>query len=242
MKILALDSSSNVASAALMDNGILLGEYSVNYKQTHSQTLLPMIDTLLKVVEADVEAVDLFAVANGPGSFTGLRIGLATVKGLAHACNKPVVGVSTLLALAYNLPHCDGLVAPILDARRDQVYTAVYQWENGVIKTHTEPCAVSIDSLLDILQKAGQKAVFLGDGIARFGDRIRETLGSMAYFAPGSAALQRASSVAAAAQTIYAAGGAVACSQLLPVYLRKSQAEREYEEKQKRTGNQEEKI
>ena len=129
MKILALDSSSNVASAALMDNGVLLGEYSINYKQTHSQTLLPMIDTLLKAVETDVEAVDLFAAANGPGSFTGLRIGsFTTVKGLAHACNKPVIGVSTLLALAYNLPHCDGLVAPILDARRDQVYTAVYQW------------------------------------------------------------------------------------------------------------------
>lgn len=97
-----------------MDNGVLLGEYSINYKQTHSQTLLPMIDTLLKAVETDVESVDLFAAANGPGSFTGLRIGLATVKGLAHACNKPVIGVSTLLALAYNLPHCDGLVAPIL--------------------------------------------------------------------------------------------------------------------------------
>ena len=90
MKILALDSSSNVASAALMDNGVLLGEYSINYKQTHSQTLLPMIDTLLKAVETDVEAVDLFAAANGPGSLTGLRIGLATVKGLAHACNKDV--------------------------------------------------------------------------------------------------------------------------------------------------------
>lgn len=88
MKILALDSSSNVASAALLDNGVLLGEYSINYKQTHSQTLLPMIDTLLKAVETDVEAVDLFAAANGPGSFTGLRIGLATVKCLAHACNK----------------------------------------------------------------------------------------------------------------------------------------------------------
>lgn len=88
MKILALDSSSNVASAALLDNGVLLGEYSINYKQTHSQTLLPMIDTLLKAVETDVESVDLFAAANGPGSFTGLRIGLATVKGLAHACNK----------------------------------------------------------------------------------------------------------------------------------------------------------
>lgn len=231
MKILALDSSSNVASVAVMDGSTLIGEYSTNHKKTHSQTLMPMVEDLLQAVEMDVADIDLFAVSNGPGSFTGLRIGLATAKGLAHACEKPLLGVSTLEAMAYNLPHCAGLVVPILDARRDQVYTAVYAWRGGALHTHTAPCAVSITELLEILQQTGREAVFLGDGVARFGAQIQDTLGPLARFAPGSVALQRASSVAVAAYASYQQSGARTCYTVAPVYLRKSQAEREYEEK-----------
>lgn len=233
MRILAVDSSSNVASAAIMDDNILIGECSINYKKTHSQTLMPMIETLMHAVEADIESVDLFAVSNGPGSFTGLRIGLATIKGLAHACQKPITLVSTLEALAYNLPYNDGLIVPILDARRDHVYTAIYTWKNEMLKTHTEPCAVSIASLLNILKSNDRRIIFLGDGIVRFETQIKEVLGSRALFAPGNVSLQRASSVAAAAFVKQQSSETVKYDDVIPVYLRKSQAEREYEEKHK---------
>lgn len=231
MKILAIDSSSNVASAALICDGVLTGEYTVNHKKTHSQTLLPLIRDMLCATETDIGEIDAFAVSVGPGSFTGLRIGIATVKGLAHACNKPVAGISTLEAMAYNLPYCCDYIIPILDARRDQVYGAVYYWKDGVLLTHTAPCAESIDTIIDIVKKENKKAVFIGDGVLRFGEHISDILGDLAVFAFANSNMQRASSVAVAAQQIFAAGKGVSCGELVPVYLRKSQAEREYEEK-----------
>lgn len=240
MKLLAIDSSANVASAALMSDGVLIGEISTNYKKTHSQTLMPMIDALLRFVETDIRDIDLFAAANGPGSFTGLRIGLATIKGLAHACDKPVVGVSTLAALAYNVPCCDGLIVPIMDARRDQVYTAAYVWKGNALQSIIEPCAVSIYTLLDNVKAQERRTVFLGDGVARFGDEIRAALGGRASFVAGNACLQRASSVAAAALALYAEQGAGTYNEIQPIYLRKSQAEREYEEKQKESNRRNE--
>ena len=241
MKLLAIDSSANVASAALMSDGVLIGEISTNYKKTQSQTLMPMIDALLRFVETDIQDIDLFAAANGPGSFTGLRIGLATIKGLAHACDKPVIGVSTLAGLAYNVPCCDGLIVPIMDARRDQVYTAAYIWKDNALQRIIEPCAVSIHTLLDNVKAQERQAVFLGDGVDRFGDEIRAALGGHASFVPGNACLQRASSVAAAALALYAEQGAGTYNEIQPVYLRKSQAEREYEEKQKESNQEERK-
>ena len=125
MNILAVDTSANVAAAALVSGGKLLAESMLNNKTTHSEKLMPMIDFVLKNSGMDITDIDLFAVANGPGSFTGLRIGVSTVKGLAHAVNKPIVGISTLAGLAYNLFETDGLISPIMDARRSQVYNAV---------------------------------------------------------------------------------------------------------------------
>ena len=130
MKILSVDTSSNVASVAITDDEKLICEITVNTKKTHSQTIMPMIDSALKQSELEISDIDLIASANGPGSFTGLRIGVSAVKGLAHAAKIPVVGVSILEAMAYNLPFCEYVISPIMDARRQQVYNAVYEWKN----------------------------------------------------------------------------------------------------------------
>ena len=128
MKILGLDSSGLVASAAIVEDNTLLAEYTTNYKKTHSQTLLPMLAELQKMIELDMESIDAIAIAAGPGSFTGLRIGAATAKGLGLALDKPLVEVPTLEGLAYNLCGTDKLVCPLMDARRNQVYTGVYEF------------------------------------------------------------------------------------------------------------------
>ena len=131
MKILGIDSSGLVASVAIVENDVLLSEYTVNHKKTHSQTLLPMLDEIVKMLELDLEQIDGIAVAAGPGSFTGLRIGAATAKGLGLALKKPLISVPTVDALAYNLYGAQGVVCPIMDARRSQVYTGIYRFVNG---------------------------------------------------------------------------------------------------------------
>ena len=152
MKILALDSSGIVASVAVVEDDTLLAEYTVNYKKTHSQTLLPMLDEIVKMTELELESIDAIAVAAGPGSFTGLRIGSATAKGLGLALKKPLVAVPTVDALAYNLYDAQGLICPIMDARRKQVYTGIYRFENHQLVTLKEQWAAPIEELLDELK------------------------------------------------------------------------------------------
>ena len=145
MKILALDSSGLVASVAIVSDDDLIGEYTVNYKKTHSQTLLPMLDEVAKMVELDLSTIDVIAVSAGPGSFTGLRIGSATAKGLALALNKEIVSVPTVDALAYNMWGCRDLVCPLMDARRNQAYTGLYRFSDGKMDTLIKQCVVQID-------------------------------------------------------------------------------------------------
>ncbi|MBE7044140.1 MAG: tRNA (adenosine(37)-N6)-threonylcarbamoyltransferase complex dimerization subunit type 1 TsaB [Ruminococcaceae bacterium] len=227
MKILAVDTSATVASVAITDGERLAAEMILNHKKTHSETLMPMIDTLFQSSEMKISDIDLFAVSNGPGSFTGLRIGVAAVKALAHACNKPVVGVSTLEAMAYNLPYADGLIAPIMDARREQVYNAVYRWEGETLTEVTAPRAIA---LADCLEEFREKVYFVGDGVPVYRELILQKLGNLAVFAPVCANAQRAGAVAAAAKAYAKAGKTTTYLELLPVYLRKPQAEREREE------------
>ena len=231
MIILALDTSSMVATVALMDEEKLIGEYSINHKRTHSQKLMPMIDALLKDCEMKIQDVDYVAVAEGPGSFTGLRIGVATAKGLAHALDIPVVGVSTLDALAFNIPFCHGLVCPILDARRGQVYTAVYKWDQEALHQVEGSMAITIDDLIEKLRSRPEKIIFLGDGISSNIDTLKEKLGERVVVSPQSIRMPKAASIAQLAlhriqnkevENFYA---------LTPQYLRKSEAERQYEEK-----------
>ncbi len=231
MKILAVDTSSNVATAALVSDNRLIGENILNHKKTHSEKIMPMIDGLLRDSETDIGDVDLFAVAKGPGSFTGLRIGISTVKALAHATNKPVVGVSALEGMAYNLYNVEGIISPIMDARRSQVYNGAYRWENGYLKEVISPRASSIEECIESF-KNEEKVYFLGDGVPVYESVIREKMGNRAIFAPFTCLLQRASSLAALAQIKYEQGEFDTYASLVPIYLRKSQAERELEERE----------
>ncbi len=227
MKILALDSSGLVASAAVVEDDILLGEYTVNYKKTHSQTLLPMLDEVAKMIELDLHTVNAIAVAGGPGSFTGLRIGSATAKGLGLALEAPIVSVPTVDALAWNLYGCPANICPMMDARRSQVYTGIYTFYQGefVVKRQQEPMAV--DDILTALNELGGETVFLGDGVPVYRRQIQEQMQVPYHFAPANLNRQRASSVAVLAMKYYKEGKIQSAAEHKPEYLRLSQAERE---------------
>lgn len=232
MKILALDSSGLVASVAVTEDDNLLAEYTVNYKKTHSQTLLPMLDEISRMIELDLESIDAMAVAAGPGSFTGLRIGSATAKGLGLALNKPLIGVPTVEALAYNLYDVPGLICPIMDARRRQVYTGLYSFEQHQMKTVKEQTAMGIEELTEELNQKNQPVIFLGDGVAVYRDTIKEKLTVPFDFAPVHLNKQRAGAVAALGARYYAEGKTETAREHQPEYLRVSQAERERAERE----------
>lgn len=226
MKVLAIDTSSIVATAAIIDEQKLVCEYVLNHKKTHSQKLMPIIKEILNASELSVKDIDLFAVAIGPGSFTGLRIGVATAKALAHSANKPIVGVPTLDALAYGIPYFKGIICPILDAKREQVYTAMYKWNNSRLERIGEYMALGIEELLEQLKEKKESIVFAGDGIFPFKETIFNVLGELANFAPKNCAMQRAVNTAQVGLEKYSLGQVDDYMTLSPFYLRKSQAER----------------
>lgn len=227
MKILGIDASALVASVAIVEDGILLGEYTVNHKKTHSQTLMPMLDELVRMTEFDMREADAFAIAAGPGSFTGLRIGSAAVKGLAFAYDKPVVEVPTLDALAYTLWGSTGIICPIMDARRGQVYTGVYSYTEGRLNTILEQCPMDIMDLCSYLNEQGERVTFNGDGVPVYMDVILENMKIEPLFAPANRNRQSAAAVAALGEEYFRQGKTVSGEKHVPVYLRQSQAERE---------------
>ncbi len=237
MRILGLDSSGLVASVAVVDSTEsgeeLVAEYTVNYKKTHSQTLLPMLDEVARMIELDLQTIDAIAIAGGPGSFTGLRIGAATAKGLGLALKKPLVHVPTLAGLAYNLWGVEGIVCPIMDARRGQVYTGIYRFEDGKLKTLEDQMAISIEELADKLKKYQEKVIFLGDGVPVFRNKLEQELMTdyKIAFAPANMNRQRGASVAALGVEYYKAGKVETAMEHQPDYLRVSQAERERKER-----------
>lgn len=233
MKILALESSGLVASVAVIEDNNLLGEYTMNYKKTHSQTLLPMLQALTEMIELDLDTIDAIAVSKGPGSFTGLRIGSATAKGLGLALGKPIIPVPTIDAMAYNLWGTDKQVCPIMDARRQQTYTGLYVFENGQMNTVIPQCAVDISEIVEQINKTGRPVIFLGDGVPVFAEYITENLKVPCEFAPATCNRQRAASVAVLAQELYAQGVVETAVEHKPDYLRLSQAERELQEKER---------
>ena len=243
MKILALDSSGLVASAAVVQDGVLTAEYTVNYKITHSQTLLPMLQELKEMVELDLDTIDAIALAAGPGSFTGLRIGSATAKGLGLALDKPLIEVPTLAGLAYHFWGSEKLICPLMDARRNQVYTGIYTFEKEAGKseyrmcTVKEQCAVDIQEILDELDNMGREVIFLGDGVPVFKSVIEERLKTPFAFAPAHLNRQRAAAVAALAEIYYSEGRTVSAGEHRPEYLRLSQAERERLANEKQAEN-----
>ncbi len=232
MKILGLDSSGLVASVAIVEDTELRGEYTVNYKKTHSQTLLPMLDEVATMIELDMESIDAIAVSGGPGSFTGLRIGSATAKGLGLALGKPLIHVPTVDALAYNLVGHRDMVCPLMDARRNQTYTGLYEFDGNEMHVLQEQCAVGIEEIIEMVNEKNRPVVFLGDGVPVFADFIKENCMVPYTFAPAHMNKQRAGAVAVLGQVMYDAGNYETAAEHRPDYLRVSQAERERNEKQ----------
>lgn len=229
MKILGIDTTGQTASAALVEDDKLIAEFTLNYKLTHSQTIMPMIAEIIERSETDKASIDCIACAAGPGSFTGLRIGAATAKGFALAWDKPIVAVPTLDALAYNVFETDKIICPIMDARRNQVYAAFYMWENGKMLRLTDHMAESIDRIIEVAQILEREVIFLGDGVPVHKEKLQQDKNFL--FAPSHCNMQRASSVAALGKIMAEEGMAKSGDEFELIYLRKSQAEREREER-----------
>lgn len=225
MKILALETSAKSVSCAVVENGAPLASNYQCTGLTHSRTLLPMIDALLKNAELSLGDIDALAIAAGPGSFTGLRIGIAALKGLAWAQEKPCLGVSTLEAMAENASHIDGLIVGAMDARRSQVYNAVFEAANGTLTRLTADRAISLADLACELSGETKRITVLGDGGA-LAHRFLSEQGVPCTLAPAALLYQNAVGVGLAADRAYARGEAVSAQELLPVYLRPAQAER----------------
>ncbi len=232
MKILVLDSSGLVASVAIVTEDAVLAEYTINYKKTHSQTLLPMLKEIVDMVELDLKEVDAIAVTAGPGSFTGLRIGSATAKGLGLAMNKPIVAVPTLNGLAYNLYGTKHIICPMMDARRNQVYTGLFEFVQKDFRVIKEQAALAVDVILEEINRIGREVVFLGDGSEVNRELIHEKIKVDYFFAPIHLNRQRAGAVGALGIEMLQKGQIETADQHEPVYLRVSQAERERAERQ----------
>lgn len=236
MKIIAIESSALVASAAIVTESQLIAEYTMNNKKTHSQTLLPMISEIVKASELDMNEVDAIAISRGPGSFTGLRIGSATAKGLGLALNKPIVEVSTLESLAYNFYGTgDAVICPIMDARRAEVYSGIYEFASetcsegpmrSVFKCLKEESAGPLTDIIEALNGIGRRVIFTGDAVPVYTDIIAENMKVPYSFAPIHMSRQRAAAVGARAVELYAEGKTVSAADHAPTYLRVSQAER----------------
>lgn len=239
MRILAIDSSGLVATVAVVEeeNEIskTIAEYTINYKKTHSQTLLPMLDEIVKMTDMNLDTIDAIAVAGGPGSFTGLRIGSATAKGLGLALKKPLIHIPTVDGLAYNLCYTDRIICPIMDARRNQVYTGIYQMDGDKLQVLEAQMAVGIDELAKKLCTYGKPVIFLGDGVPVHKDRLEKELmtDQDIAFAPAHMNQQRAATVGMLGIQYYKEGKTETAMEHKPDYLRVSQAEREREERLK---------
>ncbi len=235
MKILALDTSGLTASVAVVTEDTLLASYKIEHKKTHSQTLLPMLDEICKMIELDLNDIDAIAIAKGPGSFTGLRIGSATTKGLAMALGKPIVEIKTVEGLAYQLFGVEGLICPIMDARRGQVYTGLYRFvrkaDRYQFETVMDQVPMSMEEMIHILNKRLEHVVFLGDGVSVHKQFIDESMVVPYEFAPAHCNRQNAAAIGTLAIEYFEQGKTVDADSHEPEYLRLSQAEREKLEK-----------
>lgn len=222
--ILALDSTAEVSTVAVCNRDQLISEITVNTGNTHSATLLPALEQALRMAEITVNDIDVFACSTGPGSFTGVRIGAATIKGIAYGKNKPCVSVSTLEALAYNLADRDGIICPVMNARRSQVYNALFSCENGELERICDDRAISIAELDAELSEKTLPVYLCGDG-------YDITLDGFKLTKPHKVAIrqryQSAFSVAQIALKKYNNNEILSDAELVPIYLRPSQAERE---------------
>lgn len=242
MRVLAIDSSGLVATVAIMEEEYTLAEYTVDYKKTHSQTLLPMLDEIVKMTELDLQTIDAIAISGGPGSFTGLRIGSATAKGLGLALNKPLIHIPTLDGLAFNMYGCKEIVCPIMDARRNQVYTGFYTFLDQELRIIERPMAIAVEEVIMRLNGWNRPVVFLGDGVPVYRELLRKGLKIPYTFAPPHLNRQRAAAVGALGLRYLKQGKTETAMEHQPDYLRLSQAERERAEKEKAEREMAQKI
>ena len=233
MKILGIESASVTASAAVLSDDILLAEYTTNYKKTHSETLLPMVSEILRMTGTAPEDLTIIAVSEGPGSFTGLRIGAAAAKGLAFALDIPIVPVPTLDAIAYGMAGSADILCPLMDARRGEVYSGLYEFDGTELIVHKKaealPCTEQVRRAEELAEERGKRVMYLGDGLPVFREEIAKLTEGRALFAPPQLQNQRAGSVAALGKILYERGIVSDAYSFSPLYLRKSQAEQERE-------------
>ncbi len=231
MKLLAFETSAQTASVAVVTLDGVLGEITMNTGHTHSERLMPAMDALLSQLGLGLEHLHGLVVSSGPGSFTGIRIGVATVKGLAHGAGLPVIPVSSLEGMAWNLAGFGGVVCPIMDARRDQVYTALFDCAQELPERLMADCGLSIEELIAVLKERDEPIWFVGDGILRFRETLEEAMGHRARFPQKHLWLQRAASLGMAALMGPEHLKPSSYQEAQPQYLRKTEAERNHDAK-----------
>ncbi len=230
MKILAIDTSATAASAALCDENKIIGEFFINTKLTHSRTLMPMVESLLANTNVQTSDITAVAVNCGPGSFTGVRIGVAAAKGLAFADDLPCIEVSTLESLAYNVQSANGIICPVMDARCSQVYNALFKCDGVKPERLCEDRALSIVELSDELKGYDERIIFVGDGAELCYNAMKELLPNV-ELAPMTVRFQRASSTALIALEKFNNNEVLSAAEIMPMYLRLPQAQRELKKK-----------
>lgn len=233
MIVLSIDSATDAATAAVVSDNQILGEMNFANKKQHSVLIMPMIDGLLKSLDLTINDIDGFVISKGPGSFTGLRIGMATIKGLSLGSSKPYVSISSLDSLAYNLYGVSGIVCPIMDALRENVYCGLYRFENAEMIKFMDYDRLSLEDLVSKLKEFNEPVYFVGDGTKKYGDLLKNSLDNC-FFAPNNLNYTRASSLGDLGIKLLSQGIRDDINLSNPLYLRKSQAEREYDEKLKK--------
>ena len=217
MKILGIDTSTPIGSVGLIEGDDFVAEHTLNVMQAHSSRLMPAIDQVLEWGNLGVHDLDACAVGIGPGSFTGVRIGVGTAKSLCYAIKKPIVGVSTLEAIAYNLRYAKGLICPILDARREEVYGAVFHG-GATLERRCEDLCLSIEELLNRVESS---AVFVGDGLDRYAEAVRERFGVNVILADSTFNAPRGTNIARIGRERLSRGESDDCFRIIPNYIRK---------------------
>lgn len=232
MNILGLDTSTRAASVALIKDGELVGEYVINDKRTHSQKLLPMLESLLKIGDINLKDIDMLAVCVGPGSFTGLRIAMSTVKAISHVEKIPIVAVNSLESLAYNIFETSKKIIPILDAQRNQVYTAKYTIKGGKLIEEEEIKVVEIEKLIEDIDEKKEDVIVLGEAVSKYEDILVNEY--ITLFRSVSNVSKASSVCSLSVEKIKENKDVYNCYDILPMYIRKSQAEMQYEELQRK--------
>lgn len=226
MKILAIESATVIASCAISENEVVLGEYSLGHKKTHSEKLMPLIEKLLEDMEIKIQDIDVIAISEGPGSYTGLRIGAAIGKSLACAINVPIANVPTMKALASNIYTSDKYIVPVMDAKSGRVYAGIYKWENDSLITVKEQFPANIEELVEILNQCSESIILCGDGSENYKNKFEESLKVKHTFSPKQFNSLRAASSACLGYSMALNGETISASEFAPKYLRLSQAER----------------